>query len=271
MSAMILTETKRNTEDRNRWAQFAAKPTQKGRQELVGRYLKLLYQNAAQLSRKIPTLDRGEAISSGFLGLSQAIDRFEPARGLSFSTFACPRIRGAVLDEVRRQSPVSRPANDRRREVGKAERRVAARTLRRPEGREVACELGVSLNEYWTWQDERYRGMDLSLHETSTGTPDGEPRPIGDVLPDPDSLDFSDAVEQESTWHLVRRAVTMLPHREREAVELHYLSNLPFREVGARLGVSAPRACEIAKRGVQMLRQSLAAMTAANTAMEVSA
>lgn len=84
------------------------------------RYLALLYGVASTLARRLPTIEPGKAISSGFLGLAQAIERFDPNRGHSFATFACPRIRGAVLDEMRRQSTVPRTALARHRRLGQA-------------------------------------------------------------------------------------------------------------------------------------------------------
>lgn len=243
------------------WERFVADPSPEHREMLVQRYLKLLYRNASTLARQIPSLETEEAISSGFIGLSQAIDRFEPARGLSFTTFACPRIRGAVLDEVRRQSPLSRPANDRRRRMAQARRDIASRELCRPEAHDIAAELGVSLDEYHAWRDQGLRGKDLSLEQPAEGAGDGPARAVAEVIPDPTAMDFAERVERESTGELVRRAMAQLPPRERVAIEAHFLQEKPYREVGAALRVSGARACEIVQHGLTLLRERLLAMS----------
>ena len=213
------------------------------------------------LSRRIPSLEPGEAISSGYIGLSQAIDRFEPARGLSFSTFAYPRIRGAVLDEVRRQSPRSRPATERRRRFECARRTATARLLRSPESPEVARELGVSLDEYWVWRDDAHRGLDVSLDQRVAARAGENSRVMADLIPDPDALEFAERVEKESVGLLVRKAVAALPARERVAIEAHFFEEKPYREVGALLRVSSTRACEIVQRGIGLLRELLRSMS----------
>ena len=252
-----LTKQERRTredDDQILWARFAAKRSEEDREALTRRYLALLYGVTSSLARRLPAIEPEEAISSGFFGLAQAIERFDPKRGLAFSTFACPRIRGAVLDEMRRQSSVPRTELVRRRSLGKASRAVASRTLRRPEGRDVARELGVSLNEYWIMTDEGLRGQDLSIDEPAK---DATQRAVGDCIADPGAETFAERLEQESTLQVVRHALTGLPPRERTAVTAHYLEGLPYREVGAALGVSTARACEIVQRGLEILRAKL--------------
>jgi RNA polymerase sigma factor for flagellar operon FliA len=245
---------KREDDDQVLWARFAAKRLDEDRKALMGRYLALLYGVASSLARRLPTIEPGEAISSGFLGLSQAIERFDPSRGLAFSTFACPRIRGAVLDEMRRQSPLPRTTLSRRRQLGQASQAVASRTLRRPEGRDVAKELGVSLHDYWTMTDEGLRGHDLSLDEPAG---DATRQPVGDCIADPGAESFAERLEQESTFQMVRKVMNVLPPRERTAVTAHYLEGRTYREVGMALGVSTARACEIVQRGIEILREKM--------------
>lgn len=244
----------RDDDDQMLWARFAARRSEEDRKALTRRYLALLYGVASNLARQVPTLEPGAAISSGFLGLAQAIERFDPKRGLAFSTFACPRIRGAVLDDVRRQSPFPRTTIARRRSLGKATQAVASRTLRRPEGRDVARELGVSLNEYWRMSDESLRGQDLSIDEPVA---EAAGLAIGDCIPDPAAESFTEQVERQSTLQVVQRALAVLPPRERTAVTAHYLEGRPYREVGMALGVSTARACEIVQRGLELLRSTL--------------
>ena len=84
---------------------------------------------------------------------------------------------------------------------------------------------------------------------------------LGDRIPDPAGLEFTERVESENEQHLVRRAVATLPPRERAAIEAHFFEEKPYREVGALLRVSGSRACEIVQRGVGLLREQLCAMS----------
>jgi RNA polymerase sigma factor FliA len=244
----------RDDDDQVLWARFTAKRSDEDRKALMQRYMALLHGVASSLARRLPMIEPGEAISSGFFGLAQAIERFDPSRGLAFSTFACPRIRGAVLDEMRRQSPVPRTTLTRRRRLGQASQAVGSRTLRRPEGRDVAKELGVSLNEYWTITDEGLRGHDLSLDEPARDAPQ---QAVGDSIADPVAESFAELLELESSFQMVQKAMSVLPPRERTAVTAHYLEGRPYREVGVALGVSTARACEIVQRGIETLRERL--------------
>jgi RNA polymerase sigma factor FliA len=125
------------------------------RERLLAEHLGLVHHVARQMSRTLAVrADFDELVSSGTIGLMNALDSFDPARGLAFSTFAAPRIRGAILDELRRQDHVPRSIRRKTREIATA-REALGRTLgRAPEDREIAAHLGVDLQTLWRWQSD---------------------------------------------------------------------------------------------------------------------
>src|SRR6185436_17663779 len=108
---------------------------------------------ARQLSRALAApADFDELVSCGTMGLMNALEAFEPARGLAFSTFAVPRIRGAILDELRRQDHVPRSVRRKTRESSQARETLTRIFGRVASDREIAEHLGIDLQTLWRWQ-----------------------------------------------------------------------------------------------------------------------
>ena len=119
------------------------------RDALLTENLSLVHHVARQLERKLSNeLDHDELVSAGTLGLMAAMNSFDPERGLAFSTFAVPRIRGAVLDELRRQDHVPRSIRRKTRDIGTARSTLAAKLCRMPEDSEIAEALGVDVADF---------------------------------------------------------------------------------------------------------------------------
>src|SRR5438477_7916108 len=120
------------------------------RDALLTEHLSLVHHVARQLERRLTNeVDHDELVSAGTLGLISAMGAFDAGRGLAFSTFAVPRIRGAILDELRRQDHVPRSVRRKTRDIGAARQNLAARLTRTPDDREVAQHLGVDMDTLW--------------------------------------------------------------------------------------------------------------------------
>src|ERR687886_1119959 len=131
--------------DASLW-QALASGDQSARERLLTAHLSLVHHVARQVSRSLAAnFDFDELVSAGTIGLMSALDSFDPNRGLAFSTFAVPRIRGAILDELRRQDHVPRSVRRKTRDIGAARAALAAKLCRQPEDHEVAAELKVDV------------------------------------------------------------------------------------------------------------------------------
>lgn len=215
------------------------------RDRLITEHIDMARRIAQRIGRRVPDWIRHEdLIAAALLGLADAADRFDAARGGPFVAFAEPRIRGAVLDELRRGDIMPRRVRATARRVGEAMREVERKIGREPEDEEVARELGVSV--------EVYRGeLEQLTHVRLIELPaldEGEA-----PTPSPDD----EAARAELRAGL-ERALATLPERDRLLLALYYLEELSYSEIGHVLGVSESRICQLHGRAVARLRTALA-------------
>src|SRR3954464_14771970 len=141
-------------ESRTLWAASVAGDNS-ARDALLRENLNLVHHVARQLSKSLAVeADFDELVSAGTIGLMTAVKSFDARRGLAFSTFAVPRIRGSILDELRRQDHVPRSVRRKARDISAARQSLAAKLCRQPEDTEVADALGVDVQTLWKWESD---------------------------------------------------------------------------------------------------------------------
>jgi RNA polymerase sigma factor for flagellar operon FliA len=223
------------------------------------RHLGLVYQTARQLARRLPQGDAEELTGAGVLGLIQAAGSFDAKRGVTFSTFAVPRIRGAMLDDVRKRSTPSRLAVQRKRRLQWAVQKVEAESGRRAEPRAVAGALELSLDEFRRWQDSL-----LVLEMVELDAPrklrDGESANQMDALASEDAPSAADDVERGDTREAIRRSLDTLPARERSMVDARFFRGETLRTIADREGVTEARVSQILSRALGRLAPVLRVM-----------
>jgi RNA polymerase sigma factor for flagellar operon FliA len=152
------------------------------RRSLVADHVGLVHHVARQLASRLSTeAELDELVSAGSVGLMQAAEAFEPARGLSFSTFAVPRIRGAMLDELRRIDPMPRNVRRRTRDVVRARETLAASLHRPATASEIARQLAVPSEQLHRWEFDAHSTNVVSFHQPARVEADTT---LGDLLPD---------------------------------------------------------------------------------------
>ncbi len=199
-------------------------------------------------------LDREDAMGYGTEGLIQAVDGFDPQRGTSFASFAVRRIRGSVLDAVRRHDPLPRSLRRSTRQVEQAAQELATQLGRWPTQKELAMKLGVTIREVQEVQQHassRY----VSLEHMLTGTSEAAPR--WDPADNDDRDDPAMALERGVALGQLSEAVEGLSERDKAILRLRYAESRPFHEVGKRLGLSESRVCQLHKRILKQLRRQL--------------
>ena len=123
------------------------------RDALLNQHVGLVHHVARELARRLSSqADLDELVSAGMLGLIQAVDSFDRFRGLSFSTYAVPRIRGAILDELRKQDHVPRSIRRKTREIAAAREVLMRATGRSPDDKHLAEQMGIDVATLWRWQ-----------------------------------------------------------------------------------------------------------------------
>lgn len=231
------------------------------RQQLISRHLRLVRHVARQVQRKLPReAEYGDLLSAGTIGLMQAVDNFDPARGLAFSTFAAPRIRGAILDDLRRWDRVPRSMRRKQRQMSEAREALRAELRRDPTTDELARRLGVDRETAWQWEVDANGSQQLSLDQRLR-TEDGVGATPLDILVGDEGRGVEVGLEREEKVALLKQAITELPERERTVLALYYYEDLKLREIAEVLGVTESRVSQIRSHAVNTLRGSLAGHT----------
>jgi RNA polymerase sigma factor FliA len=228
------------------------------RDKLLREHLNLVHHVARQLARTLSAaVEFDELVSCGVIGLMNALNSFQPSRGVAFSTFAVPRIRGAILDELRRQDIVPRSVRRRKREVARARESLTHRLLRQPTEREVAGTMSIDVDTLWRWRADHELFVEVSLDE-GVGD-DARDRGLTLESVTPDSSEAVDEVLHRQEHHaILREAIGELKEQERVVLTLYYFEELKLHEIAEILGVTESRVSQVRTKALARLRTQLA-------------
>lgn len=220
------------------------------RDELVVRHAGLVKKIACHLAGRMPaSVEVDDLIQAGMMGLLEAGSHFQQGKGASFETFAAIRIRGAMLDQVRREGWAPRTLTKRVREMSQAVSRVEHRNGREASGADIASEMGVSLDEYHELLRDAGSLRVFSLDQLSEDgfdvpADDGADKPLGALL-------------EAGFTHALAEQIAGLPDREKMVLALYYERGLNLKEIGEVLEVSESRVSQIHSQAVLRLRSRL--------------
>jgi RNA polymerase sigma factor FliA len=204
-----------------------------------------------------PGFERDDLYGYGMLGLIAAADSWEPERGLKFSTYAYTRIRGAILDELRRCDHLSRGSRERLREVDRAIQRYEQQHGSAPAPEDIAHELGTDVGEIDELLVAARLGGGASLDEATDGS-----SALSALLADPRSPDPLGSAEWNECKLQVADAIEELSEQERSVITLYYAEGLLLREISDILGVTESRVSQIHSRAIYRLNRALNASSA---------
>lgn len=238
------------------WTAYGEHRDQGLRDRLVLHYAPLVKYVAGRVGTGLPGhVEVSDLIQSGIFGLVDAIEKFEPERGLKFETYAMQRIRGAILDDLRAQDWVPRSVRSRARDVERALERLEVRLQRTATDVELAQELGLTGDEL--------RDLYAQLQMTSVVALDdligvgSASATLAESLPDDRAEDPVAAMVDRDSRRQLAEAVKRLSDRDRIVVTLYYFENLTLAEIGKVLGVTESRVCQLHTRAVLRLRSKL--------------
>lgn len=243
------------------WTAYAAGDTE-ARDALLREHVGLVHFVARQVLRKLSTeADFDDLLGAGTLGLIGALESFDLTRGLAFSTFAAPRIRGSILDDLRRQDHVSRSVRRKARELGAARAELARALGRPPADRELAVRLNLDIPRVWRWESEVEGAAMVSLERTS-GDRDDQAPSLADTLFD-DGPTIEDVLEREEQVALLAEALKQLNAQEQTVLTLSYYEGLKLQEIATVLGVTESRVSQIRTKALGKLRSGMSQRLAA--------
>ncbi len=236
-------------DDANLWASRAAAADAGAREQIILRYVPLVHSIVGRLG--ISGGEYDDLVGQGMLGLIHAVDRYDPSRGVRFTTFATHHIQGRVLDAMRRLDPLSRSARRRVRRLEAAAGDLHHRLGRAPADAELAERAGLAL------EDVRRARAEAARMTVSLDFDGGEDTDLREILADDSGDPLEELIDGDLRSQL-RRGVADLPKREQRIIALHYQEGLTLQEIAARLHVSEARVSQLHTRAVDRLKGLLA-------------
>ncbi len=227
---------------------YSQRPSARETEALVMRHAELVKRIAYHLAGRLPaSVEVDDLIQAGMLGLLEAAANYSAGRGASFETYAGIRIRGAMLDGLRKLDWAPRSVHRKARAVATAIRELEAEIGREARDSDVAAKMGVSLEEYHRIVEDA-AGCQIA----SLTTEEGEINTT-----DPDADPFRDVIDERFRAALTD-AIAGLPERERMVMSLYYDDELNLKEIGVVLKVSESRICQIHGQALTRLQARLA-------------
>lgn len=226
---------------------------QKDASDKVQQYVPLVHRIAHHLSARLPAnIQLEDLIQSGLVGLLDALKNYDPSKGASFETYAGIRIRGAMIDDMRKGDWVPRSVHRNARKISSAIETLEKRIGRDASDVEIAEEMGVSLAEYNVVLQDATSSRLFSIEELAEATESGLAEPNAGEEPE------QDVVRLNFQQQLVD-AIRELPEKERLVLSLYYYEELNLKEIGAVLEVSESRVSQIHSQAALRLRSRMSA------------
>jgi RNA polymerase sigma factor FliA len=229
------------------------------RQEMIMRHMPLVAFVVSRMStdnQKTLGLDREDALAYGTEGLIQAVDAFDEERGTSFASFAVRRIRGSILDAIRKMDPLPRSLRKSAREVEQTSQELAAALGRWPTQKEIAFRMGIpqeQLDGIQRHASSKFISLEHALQDRG-----GDNAPSLDPVDEDESGDPARTADHNASLALLEVVLHGLNARDRAILKLRYAESKPFHVIGDLLGLSESRVCQLHKRILSTLRRQLA-------------
>lgn len=196
-----------------------------------------------------------DLISYGMIGLMDAINKYDDTKGMKFSTYAAIRINGSIIDEIRKNSPISKRAIDKLNKYNRVVEELQNELYREPQDREVAERMGISLKELTDIQGYvNYISM-MSLETILFG--DDEDMSLLNSIEDTKSPSPQKTLEEKEMLEYLRKGLDNLKERDRLILNLYYFEKLTLKQVGEVLEVSESRVCQLHSRAILNLRKEI--------------
>jgi RNA polymerase sigma factor for flagellar operon FliA len=237
------------------WSRYQRYKSDEMRQKLLNRYLPLVRNVATRMAMGFPrSVELTDLINTGVIGLIEAFGHFDPDRGVKFETYAVPRIRGAILDELRALDWVPRSTRAKSREIDRAMTHLENELGRAPERRELARKLEMTDHELHLAIDDVSSTNMLSLDEIVYPEDDNRQVPRIETVSDTTSRSILGELEKGEMRSFLVVAIDRLTEQEKLVIALYYFEELTLKEIGEVMSISESRVSQIHTRAVMKLR-----------------
>ncbi|WFA07879.1 FliA/WhiG family RNA polymerase sigma factor [Tissierella sp. Yu-01] len=214
------------------------------RDNLIIKYLPLVKKVVSRIDVKDHILDNDDLVSIGVIGLMDAMDKYDSNKNVPFEAYATLRIRGTVIDEMRKSGKVSRDKIDKLNQYYHAKEELENRLMRTPNELEICEKMGINDKQLFKIHETVHYLANYSL-ESALFTQDGDDFTLMDVLRD-DSEDLPlDKIIKDERRHILIKAIDKLKDREKTILNLYYVEELSLKEIAYILDISIPRVSQI--------------------------
>jgi RNA polymerase sigma factor for flagellar operon FliA len=241
------------------WAAYKSGGERRLRDQLILHYSPLVKYVAGRMAAGLPhNVEQADLVSWGIFGLVDAIDKFDVERGFKFETYAISRVKGAILDGLRKVDWVPRSVRAKARMIEQAFAKLEGSLHRTPTDGELAQELGLDEEQLQTTLGQISLVGIVALDEMLSTGERGDSTSVGDMVAETGA--GPEAVyELKEMRSRLGEAIRLLPDREKKVLTLYYYEGLTLAEIGEVLGVTESRVCQIHTKSVLQLRSRLTA------------
>lgn len=236
------------------WEMYQKKASREVREQLITEYVPLVKIVAGRLSMHLGNhVEYDDLVGYGVFGLIDAIDKFDHSKEVKFETYASLRIRGAILDQIRKMDWIPRTVRQKQKKLDEAEKMVELRTHRAATDDEIAMELGVSGDELAVWQSQISVTSLISLNEFMEQGQD----PEMDAKHNSNFIQPEDHIAQEELKMVLLDSLEILTEKEKIVIELYYYEELTLKEISKVLEVTESRVSQLHTKALQKMKQKM--------------
>ena len=236
------------------WEKYTKNPTQEMRAQIIIEYAPLVKIVAGRLSMYLGgNVEYEDLVSYGVFGLIDAIDKFDTNKDVKFETYASLRIRGSILDQIRKMDWIPRTVRQRQRKIDEAIKSLEARTGKTPTDEMLAEELGVSGEELLSWQSQLKVTNVVSLNEfVESGN-----ELVMDAKGNFRFAQPEEVIAETELKQMLKDAMQLLTEKEQKVILLYYYEDLTLKEISRVLEVSESRISQLHTKALQKMKKKM--------------
>lgn len=245
------------TADREQlWAEFVKTPTAELREKIIVEYAPLVKIVAGRLSMYLGyNVEYDDLVGYGIFGLIDAIDKFDVSKEVKFETYASLRIRGSILDQIRKMDWIPRTIRQKQKKIDEAIKKIETETGKNASDEEIAAELGIGSDELSGWQSQLKVTNLVSLNEyVEQGM-----EPVMDAKGNSQFTQPEDAIAEEELKKVLAESLEILTEKERKVITLYYYEDLTLKEISNILEVSESRISQLHTKALMKMKKSMGA------------
>ncbi len=244
----------KTTEREKLWETYQKNPSPEIREQIILEYAPLVKIVAGRLSMYLGyNVEYDDLVGYGIFGLIDAIDKFNAQKDVKFETYASLRIRGSILDQIRKMDWIPRTVRQKQKKLDEAIKRIEMKTGKNATDEELAAEIGITDDELLIWQSQLKITNVVSLNEfVEQGS-----EPVMDAKGNSHFIQPEDKIEENELKEVLKDTLETLTEKERKVIEFYYYEELTLKEISKILGVSESRISQLHTKALAKMRKRM--------------